>query len=138
KKILKPHGMIYLEVPNIDDALLKLFNISAFKERYYRAPHTYYYSTSTLEQILSKSGFEGKSWTAQDYTLFNHIHWITSGTPQSSLEDGYEIPDFSSEKSMMGTDMQIKKFFTKVNSEYKRILEKNNIAENVCYMGKLR
>lgn len=139
KKILKPHGKIYLEVPNIDDALLKVFNISAFNKRYYRAPHTYYYSIYTLKKLLKKAGFEGKTWTSQDYTIFNHIHWITTETPQSSLENGYKIPDFScNEKNLKETEMIIKRFFFSINSKYTKILEENNIAENVCYLGKLK
>ena len=138
KRILKPHGKIYLEVPNVDDALLRIFNIPAFVERYYRAPHTYYYSTNTLNKLLTKAGVKGKTLTSQDYTIFNHMHWITTNSPQSSQEYAYNIPDFTvTEKKFKEIEKMIKEFFISTNKKYMKILEKNKISENICYLGKL-
>ena len=39
KKHLKDSGTIYLEVPNIDDALYSIYNLKSYKEFYFRLPH---------------------------------------------------------------------------------------------------
>ena len=138
KKILKPNGTIYVEVPNVDDILLSVYGIQSFKKRYFRAPHVYYYSKTTLEKMFTKAGFQGNAKTIQEYSLFNHINWILTNHPQKSQIEGYNdlrwnqgIEQFESQNILL------KKWFEKINKEYKEILENNFIAEHVGCRGKI-
>lgn len=137
KEYLKPGGNIYIEVPNINEALLSIYDIPAYQKFYYRLPHVYYYSESTLKKILERAGFNGTTKTIQEYTVFNHLHWILTGGPQTSQMDGRQIPGLNChmpEKSEI--PKSIGSWFYKINEEYKKLLEENNIAENICFVGK--
>jgi len=135
KKYLKKSGIIYIEVPNIKDVLLNVYNISQFRDFYFRVPHVYYYSEETLQLILKKAGFQGTVSTSQEYTFFNHIHWLTTRKPQKSKDDAYGMIKLKSPNSSRQIYSVITKFFLSVNKEYKKLLEENGIAENVCYQG---
>ena len=139
KKYLKSNGTIYLEVPNVNDALLTLYEIPSFQQFYYRKPHTYYYSDETLVRMLSKAGFVGYTTQLQEYTFFNHIHWLLTGTPQSNYIDARNEPKFCcSDSKKKKYESLIKKWFKKIDNEYKELLEKFGLAENICYRGKIK
>lgn len=138
KKFLKPSGRIYVEVPNVDDALYSIYNIQNFNNFYFRLPHPYYYSKNTLQKIFQKSGFIGKSEFFQQYSVFNHIHWILTQKPQDSQMDGYG--DLTWKTSMANSKNKnnlILKFFKKFNSEYMDLLIKNGLTENLSFTGKI-
>ncbi len=138
KKYLKPNGIIYIEVPNINDSLLSIYDIPSYQKFYFRHPHVYYYSELTLQKILEKAGFNGTTKTIQEYTVFNHLHWLLTGNPQDTQIDGHQLPKLNcSTVEKKNAKISIKKWFFKINEEYKKLLEENNIAENISYQGNL-
>ena len=138
KKNLNPNGQIYVEVPNIDDALLSIYELDSFKKRYYRLPHVYYYSKDTLEKMFQKAGFIGTTKTVQEYSLFNHVNWILTNQPQNNQIDGYSSLNWKHQNTNFKVQNEsLKKWFEKMNLEYKQILEKNSVAEHVSFRGKL-
>ncbi len=138
KKYLKPNGIIYIEVPNVNDALLSIYDMPSYQKFYFRLPHSYYYSELTLQKTLEKAGFNGTTKTIQEYTVFNHLHWLLTGNPQDTQIDGRQLPKFDSSTSeKKNARTTIEKWFSKINEEYKKLLEENNIAENISYQGKL-
>lgn len=82
KRVLRPGGLAFIEVPNVDDALLSLYDIPAFRDYYYTPAHQFYYSKDTLERTIAKAGFARFDIKPlQRYDLSNHIHWMTTGRP---------------------------------------------------------
>ena len=82
KKKLAPNGLIIIEVPNSDDALLSIFESNAFKEFTYWSQHLYLYNSSTLRRLISKSEFKLLAIAYyQRYPLSNHLHWLAKGLP---------------------------------------------------------
>lgn len=82
KNLLKNGGKLFIEVPNVDDSLLSVYNIPKFKEFYFTPAHQFYYSKKTLSAIIKKSGFnEFEIRYLQRYDLSNHIHWMIEGKP---------------------------------------------------------
>jgi SAM-dependent methyltransferase len=82
RRILKPNGKIFIVVPNVDDALLSLYDIPAFQSFYYTPAHQFYYSRKTLGKLLEKSGFmQYEIRPIQRYDLSNHMHWMMYGKP---------------------------------------------------------
>ena len=82
KRILKKGGKVFIEVPNVGDALLSLYNIPAFNEYYYTPAHQFYYSKNTLSDVLQKSGFSDfEIKPVQRYDLSNHMYWMMNGKP---------------------------------------------------------
>jgi|TARA_B110000438_G_scaffold303106_1_gene363180 2-polyprenyl-3-methyl-5-hydroxy-6-metoxy-1,4-benzoquinol methylase len=138
KKIMNPNAEIYVEVPNIDDVLLSVYQSNSFKKRYYRLPHVYYYSKNTLEKMFDKAGFLGKSKTIQEYSLFNHINWVLTDKPQNSQIDGYRSLNWKHDANFEIENNLLKKWFEEKNNEYKQILEKNSIAEHVSFRGNIK
>lgn len=138
KKYLKPNGIIYIEVPNVNDTLLSIYDIPSYQKFYFRLPHVYYYSEVTLQKILEKAGFNGMTKTIQEYTVFNHLHWILTGNPQDTQIDGRQLPKLNySGSEKKNAKISIRNWFFKINEEYKKLLEENNIGENISYQGKL-
>lgn len=81
-EILKPGGCIISEVPNVNDPLTSLYNISAFEKFFWSIAHHYYYSPKTLTPILDElncSKYEFR--LDQRYDLSNHITWMQDGMP---------------------------------------------------------
>ncbi|HOL36166.1 MAG TPA: class I SAM-dependent methyltransferase, partial [bacterium] len=81
KNILKKEGRIFIEVPDVDDALVSLYNISAFKKFYFQKAHLYYFSKETLIKVCEKACLSATVKGIQRYDFSNHIHWMTKGKP---------------------------------------------------------
>jgi len=82
KKLLKKNGRVIIEVPNVEDALLTLYDIPAFKQYYYTPAHPFYYSKKTLTLLLKKTGYRKFNIEyLQRYDLSNHMHWMMHGKP---------------------------------------------------------
>jgi SAM-dependent methyltransferase len=81
-RVLRPGGRLFIVVPNVEDALLSLYEIPAFRAFYYTPAHQYYYSRKTLSALLGKSGFPTHEvLPEQRYDLSNHLHWMQFGKP---------------------------------------------------------
>ena len=82
-RIIKPGGQLVIVVPNIDDALLKLYDIPEIIPFYYTPAHQYYYNKDTLSLLFNRSG----TWKdtmiipKQRYDLSNHMNWMQKGKP---------------------------------------------------------
>lgn len=82
KKYLNPNGIVIIEVPNADDALLTLYNCKAFADFTYWSCHAYLYNSYTLKKIVEKAGYQVKLIKQiQRYPLSNHLYWLSQGKP---------------------------------------------------------
>jgi len=79
--ILTKEGRIFIEVPDVDDALISLYNIQAFKKFYFQKAHLYYFSKETLMKVCEKAGLTASVKGIQRYDFSNHIHWMITGKP---------------------------------------------------------
>ena len=136
KKFLKPNGVIYLEIPNVNDALLSIYNLSTYSDFYFRAPHPYYYSEKTIKEMLRKGGFLGETKTAQDYSLFNHLYWLQNKKPQTIRTQGHTELAWKTNELKNESDNLLKQWFKEKNLEYKKLLETLGAGEHICFQGK--
>lgn len=81
KTLLRPGGVLITEVPNVDDILISVFKVKAFRDFYWQTPHSWYFSPKTLLMILSKAGFKSEIVPIQRYDLSNNITWMIEGKP---------------------------------------------------------
>jgi SAM-dependent methyltransferase len=79
KHLLKPTGKLIIEVPNVDDALVSVYETRAYVRFYYQKAHLYYFSPDTLAQVIEKAGFSVDVKGIQRYDLSNHIRWMLTG-----------------------------------------------------------
>lgn len=136
KKHLKNNGQIHIEVPNLNDALLSIYDIDEFSKFYFRLPHVYYYDKSSLTKLLELLDFEGEISFHQEFSFFNHIHWLQNKSPQKDQKSASEIVPWKlndNPKSKI-----LKEWFSKIDQEYKELLTLNEISEVLSYTGKLK
>lgn len=81
KGMLKPGGAIYIEVPNVDDILVKTYQCEAFKDFYYKKAHLYNFNEKGLQYIFENAGYQYQIDFIQRYDLSNHLHWLHTGKP---------------------------------------------------------
>ena len=134
---LKPTGYLYLELPNIEDALLSIYKNQSYAGFYFREPHVSYFSKGTLKRLVESCGFEGNIKTVQRYNFLNHLNWILTGEPQKSFVEGNQLPELPIDSQI---DPRIRgeldNLIKKTDKTYKKILVKFGIAENLTFLGK--
>lgn len=80
--MLSSNGMLALEVPNVDDALVRFYQLDSFDRFYWQKAHYYYYSRETLEKVLRLAGFTSTTMIPEHrYDFSNHLHWMLKGQP---------------------------------------------------------
>jgi SAM-dependent methyltransferase len=81
-ELLNPGGLLAVEVPNVDDALVKYWQVEAFDRFYWQKAHYFNYSHETLAMVMKEAGFaEVETIPVQRYDVSNHIHWLWKGKP---------------------------------------------------------
>jgi SAM-dependent methyltransferase len=82
RQLLSPGGLLAIEVPNVDDALVTLYAVDAFDRFYWQRAHYFNYSHGTLTEVLHRAGFASvETIPEQRYDISNHLHWLARGEP---------------------------------------------------------
>jgi SAM-dependent methyltransferase len=78
-KILYSSGTLVIEVPNVNDILIKL---KSYEKFYYQNAHCSYFSPDTIKRLVEDCGFiVEKEISIQRYSLDNHLHWLFKNKP---------------------------------------------------------
>lgn len=87
KQFLKKDGVIIVEVPNADDALISLYNNQAFKDFTFWSCHLVLYNAANLEVMAKKADFNVRYVKQiQRYSLSNHLYWLSNDLPGGHLK----------------------------------------------------
>ena len=82
RQLLSKDGVIVIEVPNCDDALLSLYCCNAFADFTYWESHLFLYNNSTLTMMIERAGYRVNFIRqVQRYPLFNTLFWLSKGKP---------------------------------------------------------
>ena len=82
KSLLNQDGLLVIETPNSQDALIKLYESEAFRNFTYWSHHPYLYSNKSIEILLQSAGYEILLNTGvQRYSLDNHLYWLSRSKP---------------------------------------------------------
>jgi cyclopropane fatty-acyl-phospholipid synthase-like methyltransferase len=119
KKVTKKGGVIFIEVPNLHDPLMKVWDIPTYQKFFYHSAHLHYFTETSLSKVAQKAGFSPEqieiSFT-QDYNLLNHLHWIMNNGPQANCHIGL------SRINLKGHNKEISRWLTEemqaLNSTY--------------------
>jgi 2-polyprenyl-3-methyl-5-hydroxy-6-metoxy-1,4-benzoquinol methylase len=112
-RLLTDSGRIIAEVPNVDDALLSLYESKAFSEFTYWGCHLYLFNVATLKKLITCTGLSvDYIKQIQRYPLSNHLFWLAKGKP-----GGHKIWDFLDGKVL--------------DSEYEAALSKQNMCDTI-------
>lgn len=137
RRYLKPSGSLYVEVPNVDDALLSVYKIESYADFWYREPHLFNFSPSTLRLLMAKAGFEGDILPVQRYGFLNHMYWILVGKPQPSAEVAMSTqPLVQNESVPASTRKRLNEWIKRVDAEYRTILKECGVSESIGFIAK--
>ena len=81
-RVMSGDSALMIEVPNIDDVLVKVYKIPQYLSFYYQKAHLYYFSKRTLSRIYKEAGFSATIEGVQRYDISNHIRWMLTGKPR--------------------------------------------------------
>ncbi len=82
RKFLKEDGILIVETPNADDALLTRYKSDAFADFTYWSLHVVLYNSDTLQKVMEQSGYSVVENTQiQRYPLTNHMYWLSKKKP---------------------------------------------------------
>lgn len=81
RKMLKPGGLLVLELPNYDNSMMEISR--EFHDFFFIRDHVSYYTPETVMIPLREAGFKNiKVSGVQLYGLTNHMNWIINKGPQ--------------------------------------------------------
>jgi len=81
RRYLKKDGRIIVEVPNLDDMMLKAS--PQYKAFWFQRAHISYFSLNSLKRIFLESGYNEVEITGvQRYGIFNMMNWLVTAKPQ--------------------------------------------------------
>jgi 2-polyprenyl-3-methyl-5-hydroxy-6-metoxy-1,4-benzoquinol methylase len=81
KNKLKHNGRLIIEVPNVDDILVSVYKIKGHLDFYWEIAHNYYFSKTTLGNVITSAGYKYEIFPLQRYDLSNHMNWMLTGKP---------------------------------------------------------
>ena len=111
------NSVIIIEVPSLFDPLISIYNCQDYIKFYFQSQHPFIYSHSSLNKVLSFSGFCFESIISyQRYGLENHLQWMSNGCP--------------------GGNSDYEKLIHPIDDNYISILESSDKTDTVIWVGK--
>lgn len=115
-ELLNENGLIIIEVPHMEDPLISLYDLQAYKDFYFQPMHHYIYSETGLKKVFEGAGFSEKDIIyIQRYGLDNHLGWLKHGKP--------------------GGEPLLRTFFAEADRAYRRDLEKAGKTDTIMYIA---
>lgn len=135
KKYMKPEGVVYVEVPNMNDALLKVYDSQTFKSIFYHIAHRWYFTSKSFAKIMEMAGFEGKIVFLNMYNMLNHIQWalldkpmdpkLAIGTPTLPIGDGVSKEVWQ----------DLGEWAREADLSYRNVLAKHGVTGEIAFIG---
>lgn len=86
-KLLKPGGLVIIETPNSQDALLTTYKSPEFGNFTYWTHHPMLHSNKSLGIMVQRAQFKLLiNSSIQRYGLENHLYWLTNSLPGGHIE----------------------------------------------------
>ena len=87
KSLLAENGVIVIEVPNANDALLSLYGCEKFSDFTYWESHLFLFDNTTLTTLVKRAGLKIRFLEQiQRYPLSNTMYWLSKGKPGGHRE----------------------------------------------------
>jgi SAM-dependent methyltransferase len=113
-------GIVIMETPNSDEALISQYNNKAFMKFTFWTDHVMLYNSDNLNMLMDKNGFDVlKSSQVQRYPLSNHLYWLSKGKPGGHVKWSQYNDD-------------------ELNKIYERILKDNKICDTLFHTYRKR
>ncbi|HTY53460.1 MAG TPA: class I SAM-dependent methyltransferase [Methanomicrobiales archaeon] len=135
-RYLKRDGTLYIEVPNLADPLMALYDNQAYRDFYFHEAHLLYFTGRSLATVMERAGFVGRTVFFQDYNLMNHLHWLFLDRPQPSCAEGLgpaRLPLKVPPDQPVREDLDA--FVERADREYRSILASHGYTDNMAFIG---
>ncbi len=131
--VLKPGGILHLEVPNHNDILLSTYKEIGYEKFYYHKAHIHYFTKDSLLEICKKCGFEGHITSFLMYPFFNHVWWSQNHTPQGCAVSALSTPKPADDTPAGNV---INEFYRKTELEYERLINDHVLGDCLVFQGR--
>ena len=82
KNRLVDGGLLIIETPNAEDALISKYHCKSFMDFTFWSEHLFLYNSFSLERLMKDCGFSVvNNGSVQRYPLANHLHWLAENEP---------------------------------------------------------
>lgn len=134
--LLSSRGKIYVEVPNVSEALncyLPDQTRIKYNQFFWHRAHLFYFSRDSLKRMLKKSGLRCKITCRHEYTLKNFLNWYFLGKPQGDFITGLTNVGLFQGKS--GFENKMNELFYRAESAFKKIMSETYGGDNLCCLA---
>jgi len=119
RAVLAPGGLVIIEVPSLDEPLLRLYRVPEYAAFFFQAQHPYVYSARSLRRVLEAHGFTVQATVPhQRYGLENHLTWLAERRP--------------------GGDERLRTVFAPLDEGYRHRLESEGLADAVIVVAQAK
>jgi len=129
-------GWLYLETPNLQDALLSMYGCKAYADFWFREPHITYWKAETLGAVVAATGFEARVFWYPRYGLHNHVNWLLNGKPMQDVKQARgrlsPVP-----KTNPGAGA-LNRIWDQLDEEYRVQMETLAVADTLTCMARRR
>jgi SAM-dependent methyltransferase len=130
KRWIHRDSLIFIELPNLQEPLVRYYDIPSYRNFFYREYHLYTFSEKSLRLLLEKAGYACETWPIQVASLTNHFHWMYMGHGQGSTNDMVNVTlpkPYLNRDTLAGRDFH--EILDGVDDYYRQQLEQNGIGD---------
>lgn len=121
KQMLNPDGKLFIEVPNLNDALRTAWENEAYEKFYFHEAHNWYFTERAIYKLAETCGvIPVYTDFIQDYSFYAHLQWHFLGTPtgMSGLKKIHPAKPYA-------------KYINQLDKIYRLMLADGGIASNI-------
>ncbi len=133
ERLLTKDGVMYIEVPNREEALnfyLPEPNQKQFNKFFWHKAHYFYFTRDSLVKLLEKVGFVCKVACRHEYTLLNFLNWYFTGNPQKAFINAATGVRLFTGKSEF--EISMNKMFNEMEIHFHEILTETFKGDTLC------
>ncbi|MCF8506965.1 MAG: class I SAM-dependent methyltransferase [Caulobacter sp.] len=135
---LRPGGLLMIEVPNLHDLLLSVFDVPRYQSFFYHSAHLLYFTRESLAAVMARAGFAGEVVFTQDYNLTNHLNWIHTDQPQPTGAMGLgpaRLPNVREDlEPALREDLD--RWLAEADAAYRALLARHGKTDNMTFLGR--
>ena len=137
KRLLSRKGLVYIELPNLDQALnfyLPENSRKAFNRFFWHKGHFFYFDRKTLSKLMQKAGFDCDITCRHEYTLRNYLNWYFTGSSQATFVDATTGVGLFSGGSPFEKGMN--EIFMDIEGSFHKLMARTFKGDTLCCLAK--
>lgn len=138
KRLLSGRGKVYIELPNLNEALnfyLPEQNRKAFNKFFWHKAHFFYFTPDTLSRIMEKAGFSCEISCRHEYTFRNYLNWYFRGSPEATFIDAATGVNLFSGDSEF--ERGINEIFYDAEDRFHKLMSRTFRGDTLCCLASL-